>query len=173
MSGSIVCGVDGSESATCVARFARTLSERLGLRLVVVTVTNVPVVSPRASPGGYAELRALALDVAGELLDTICKSEGLSEQVVRRVELGNPAERLTAVSDEEAAELLVVGSRGRGRLASAILGSVSAQVVRRARCPVTVLRVCAASAGGAGHEAGTAPRRARSSALHAQPGGHA
>ena len=136
---SVVCGVDGSKGASGAVRFARTLSDSLGLRLVVVNVTDVPMVSPRSAHHFYTELRAIALDAGEELLDWICETEGLSEEVVRRVELGDPAERLAAVSDEEKAELLVVGSRGRGRLTSAILGSVSADLARSARCPVAIV----------------------------------
>lgn len=140
MSGSIVCGVDGSKAAVGAVRFARTISEWLGLRLVLVNVTDVPLVSPRTPVrDAYAELRAIALDAADDLLDWIRQTAGLSEEVVRRVELGEPAERLAAVSDEEQAELLVVGSRGRGRFSAALLGSVSADVAARAPCPVAIV----------------------------------
>lgn len=140
MPGSIVCGVDGSKAAATAVRFARTLSDQLGLRLVLVHVTEVPVVSPRAARHFFTELRTIALDAGDELLRWVCQTEGLSEEVVRRVELGKPAERLVAVSDEDEAELLVVGSRGRGPLRSVLLGSVSAGVARTARCPVAIIR---------------------------------
>ena len=145
-----MCGVDASRSAAGAVRVARTLSDCLRLRLVLVHVTDVPVVSPMTGfRGAHAELRAIALDAANELLDWVCETEDLPE-VVRRVELGKPAKRLAAVSDEEKAELLVVGSRGRGRLTSALLGSVSADVARTARCPVAIIPERAA---------GSAPRQ--------------
>jgi len=58
---------------------------------------------------------------------------------VRRgvVEDRNPAEALLELSAD--ADLLVVGSRGRGGFTSLLLGSVSHQVVLHARCPVVVI----------------------------------
>ncbi len=51
---------------------------------------------------------------------------------------GNAIPTLLGVS--ELAGHLVVGSRGRGSVAGMLLGSTSDQLVRRATCPVTVVR---------------------------------
>ena len=50
-----------------------------------------------------------------------------------------PAERLADLADEEDAELIVVGSRGRGAFTAAFLGSVSNSLIGVARCPVVVV----------------------------------
>jgi len=57
--------------------------------------------------------------------------------VARLVEEGPPAEVLLRVAKE--ADLLVVGSRGRGGLRSALIGSVSLHCIQHAHCPVLVL----------------------------------
>ena len=54
------------------------------------------------------------------------------------VTTGNPAEELVRAS--RGADMLVVGSHGRGGFASLLLGSVSSQVVHHAACPVVVIR---------------------------------
>jgi universal stress protein A len=53
---------------------------------------------------------------------------------------GDPVESIIDVARSERAELIVVGSHGRGTVARALIGSVSDQVVRRAPCPVLVVR---------------------------------
>lgn len=50
-----------------------------------------------------------------------------------------PAERLADLADAEDAELIVVGSRGRGAFKAAFLGSVSNSLVGVARCPVLIV----------------------------------
>jgi nucleotide-binding universal stress UspA family protein len=60
-------------------------------------------------------------------------------RVERRVEFGQPAEQLVRVAEEENAELVVVGSRGRSPMRAALLGSVSASAIALARCPVLVV----------------------------------
>jgi nucleotide-binding universal stress UspA family protein len=57
---------------------------------------------------------------------------------VRLIE-GAPPEAILEAADREGAELLVVGSRGRGRLRSAVLGSVSRELASRARCPAVIV----------------------------------
>ena len=56
-----------------------------------------------------------------------------------RVAFGDAAAALMAVGSEEDAELLVVGSRGRGPLATVLLGSVSARLAAEAPCPLIVV----------------------------------
>jgi nucleotide-binding universal stress UspA family protein len=56
-----------------------------------------------------------------------------------RVVSGFAADRLADLADEEAAEMIVVGSRGRGPLKAAFLGSVSSGLMGVARCPVMVV----------------------------------
>jgi nucleotide-binding universal stress UspA family protein len=84
-----------------------------------------------------AAVRRQAEDLLEELLHELGETvEGVD---VRRsvVEDRNPAEALIELSAD--ADLLVVGSRGRGGFTSLLLGSVSHQVVLHARCPVVVI----------------------------------
>lgn len=53
--------------------------------------------------------------------------------------LGDASERLADLAGDEAAELLVVGARGRTALAAALLGSVSQRLAVTARCPVLIV----------------------------------
>ena len=53
---------------------------------------------------------------------------------------GRADEEIVVLAEEIGAGLIVMGSRGRGRLRRALLGSVTDAVVRHAHCPVTIVR---------------------------------
>lgn len=53
---------------------------------------------------------------------------------------GDPAESIVDAAESEGADMIVVGSHGRGALGRALIGSVSDQVVRHAPCPILVVR---------------------------------
>jgi nucleotide-binding universal stress UspA family protein len=60
------------------------------------------------------------------------------EQAYLRV--GKPDEEITNLAEEIGAGLIIIGSRGRGGIRRALMGSVSDSVVRHAHCPVLVVR---------------------------------
>jgi len=124
MTGSIICGVDDSESARGAARVARGLSSTLRLPLVFVRVLDDGASDEKIS-GIAARLQLLAQGAT----DVDCGAHWL-------VESGHPADRLVAAAKERNAALIVVGSTGPR---SSLLGSISADVSRRAPCPVVVV----------------------------------
>jgi nucleotide-binding universal stress UspA family protein len=124
MASSIICGVDDSESAKGAARVARELSARLGLRLVFVRV-----VEKGARDDKVGAVAARLHDLAGSATE-------LDGGAHWHVDVGHPADRLVAVAEDKDAALIVVGSTGPR---SSLLGSISADVSRRAPCPVVVV----------------------------------
>jgi nucleotide-binding universal stress UspA family protein len=145
----VVCGVDGSPGARVALRTAARFARELGARLVVVHVVQPQPPAPGIGPTAR-QLAGVPVDdlLAGgkAVLDRILEEEQLHD-ARPRVVLGFAADRLADVADEEAAELIVVGSRGRGPFKAAFLGSVSTDVVAVARCPVLVVPAAAATAG--------------------------
>ena len=146
MSASIVCGVDGSADSQNALRVAARLANRLQLRLVVAHVAE-PAYIPYAAAapfGGMAGRDALMQeaesqeDSSARLLEEVIAAAGLVD-AERRTGVGVPAERLAEIADEDDAELIVVGSRGRGAFKAALLGSVSNSLVGVARCPVLIV----------------------------------
>jgi nucleotide-binding universal stress UspA family protein len=124
VAGSIICGVDDSRSAKGAARVARALAGVLGLELVFVRVLeeDAPEAKVNAIADRLERLSAEANDVdfgAGWA-----------------VEAGHPADRLADVARQREAAMIVVGSTGPH---SSLLGSISADVSRRAPCPVVVV----------------------------------
>jgi nucleotide-binding universal stress UspA family protein len=124
MAGSIICGVDDSASARGAARVARVLVGELGLALVFVRVVERD--APDAKVGAIAErLERLSAGAS----DVDCGAAWL-------VEAGHPADRLVDVATRAGAAMIVVGSTGPR---SSLLGSISAEVSRRAPCPAVVV----------------------------------
>jgi nucleotide-binding universal stress UspA family protein len=146
----IVCGVDGSEQARHAASAALRLADRLGARLTLVHVTPTRTVVPVDSfpmgvdPSTYPRSSELAFSEAEAAFDSL-SSDVTEANVEREVRLGEPAEVLAEVAADCGAELIVVGSRGRGAWRSAVLGSVSSDVARLAPCPVMIVPERAAS----------------------------
>ena len=140
----IVCGVDGSEQARHAASAALRLAERLGARLTLVHVTPTRTVVPVDSfpmgvdPSTYPRSSELAFSEAEAAFDSL-SSDVAAASVEREVRLGEPAVVLAEVAADFGAELIVVGSRGRGAWRSAVLGSVSSDVARLAPCPVMIV----------------------------------
>jgi nucleotide-binding universal stress UspA family protein len=126
----IVCGLDGSGPSLTAARVAAGLAHRLDARLQLVHATCAPPVSaPRA--GGDHD--AAFLRYAAESLP-----EDTAIDVL--VEHGPPAERLADVAERQSAQLIVIGSRGRGSLASTLLGSAASELARtQSRRPLVIV----------------------------------
>ncbi|MFB9312233.1 universal stress protein [Nocardioides plantarum] len=151
--GSIVVGIDGSAGADQALEWA---VDQAALEHRPLTI----VYSGRLTTGGDALwLGQPGVDVGAMMESIKVAGHGLLDNAERRavrrapglevhqvLSTGDP--RLALVELGERAAGLVVGSRGRRPIATALLGSVSVHVARHATCPVVVVR----------HAEGTAPR---------------
>jgi nucleotide-binding universal stress UspA family protein len=134
----IVVGVDGSEGSKHALRWAARQAGFTEATLEAVTGWEYPAFYGWApalpDDFDYGELAASGLT---ETIDEVFGA-GRPLRLETRVVARHPA--LALVEASEGAELLVVGSRGYGGVADALLGSVSTYCVHHAHCPVTVLR---------------------------------
>ncbi|HET8757460.1 MAG TPA: universal stress protein [Solirubrobacteraceae bacterium] len=138
MNRSIVCGVDGTRGSRWAARVAGELARELERTLVLVYVASDDPTFPYGDPRLRELQRREAVGTATTMLERAAAAA--PEAPVRtRVAFGDAADALRFTAVEEDAELLVVGSRGRGPLAGALLGSVSARLAATAPCPLLVV----------------------------------
>jgi nucleotide-binding universal stress UspA family protein len=136
----VIACVDDSELSEGVVRVARRLAERLDLEIVLLHVappTEAPGVS--AASRGQERLHEEELRDAEKLLDDVARKAGLGDDARRRSEIGPAADRIVVACGDEQAELVVLGSHGRGGLKAALLGSVSTTVAARAPCPCVIV----------------------------------
>jgi nucleotide-binding universal stress UspA family protein len=133
----VLLATDGSRDAALAARAAADACEGTGAELHVVHVWfNVP--TARLRPFMRNELKKLG----NELLEEGVKRVEDSGGVVAEAHLleGRAADEILDLAGRIGAGLVVIGSRGLGRVGRIALGSVSEAVLHHARCPVLVLR---------------------------------
>ncbi|MGQ0824489.1 MAG: universal stress protein [Actinomycetota bacterium] len=134
----IVVGVDGSEPSHRALHWALVEARLRGARLDVVHTWHMPyaTASPYSPPTAWDP--QLFEDEGRALLDAAVANADTSAVEVHRL-LSAGAAAPTLIETAKGADLLVVGSRGRGGFAGLLLGSVSQQVVHHAPCPVVVI----------------------------------
>jgi nucleotide-binding universal stress UspA family protein len=131
----IVVGVDGSEFGDAALRAALIEAEEHGGEVTAVFAWQVPYSS---FPGLYdrEELEQAGKSFLIERVSAIAPSPKVP--LLPLVAEGDPAESLLAAAKD--ANLLVLGTRGRSRLAGFLLGSVSSQCAAAAQCPVLLVK---------------------------------
>jgi len=137
--GGIVVGMDGSKGSAQALRWALEEARLRGTEVRACFVVDRIYTEP--------EWASLIIPSADELLregkrllaNAVTKVEG-GEDVRQEVLIGEghgPAKALLDAASD--ADMLVVGSRGRGGFQGLLLGSVSQQVLHHAKCPVVVV----------------------------------
>ena len=147
----VLIGTDGSEDA--IAAATRALSILAADSLTVLTVSETPAAATAGYESGFAggvaspeavdqAWSAVEVEANAALDTTIAAITAVKPglPVERRIEIGDPGQTLCRLAGELSADVVVVGSRGRGAFKRAVLGSVSGHVVHNAPCPVLVIR---------------------------------
>jgi len=137
----IVVGVDGSKLSAKAVDFAFEQAEAIGGRVIAVHAWNSPFSTYENGRGDLVfdneEVRKASEVMVAEAL---AGPRADHPDIPVDVELvpGQPARALLQVG--ESADLVVVGSRGRGGFTGLLLGSTSQQVLHHAHCPVAIVR---------------------------------
>jgi len=143
----IVVAVDRSEASLRAVDAAADLAGKYDADLVVVMVVR-DIAESDPGADAYARMEhiqesaeALAIDSVRSGLHEICDRAAAqgAPRVAVDVLTGDAAEELLAYARDGAADLLVMGSRGHGRLVGLLLGSVVQKLVGLAPCPVLVV----------------------------------
>jgi nucleotide-binding universal stress UspA family protein len=140
----IVVGLDGSAPSLTAHRLISSTSWPAHTQFLFAHARESSTSWAALFPGGGWFANG---DAAGESREALLALDAVAEPLRQlghvvevQYEEGPPAVLLRDAAAEYGADLIVVGSRGRGPAASAILGSVSADLVDHAPCPVLVAR---------------------------------
>jgi nucleotide-binding universal stress UspA family protein len=136
----ILLGVDGSEHASHAAETAAELARSMKSNILRIVVAYDPVPSYLGEPNMQTAISARMEEaemILKKAMDAVGKIPG---EIHTEILEGPPAEAILDVANTRASDLIVMGSRGLGRLSGALLGSQSQKVVQHAPCPVLIVR---------------------------------
>jgi nucleotide-binding universal stress UspA family protein len=137
----ILLATDGSREAQLAAATAADLARRTDSGLHLIHVGEVPVVYHPERHGYRAEYEEHEREAQQLLEAQVERIKGAGATVVQaHLRMGRADEEIVALAEEIGAGLIVMGSRGHGRIRRALMGSVSESVVQHAHCPVMVVR---------------------------------
>lgn len=136
----ILLAVDGSEHALHAARTAADLARTVNAKEFRIVVAYDFIPPYLGEPNMQFAIDA-RMEEANAILNNAVKTVGeLSCETQTEMIEGSEAEAIINVANTRASDVIVMGSRGRGRLAGLLLGSTSQTVVAHAPCPVLVVR---------------------------------
>lgn len=140
--GGVVVGDDGSESAAEAVRYALEEATRRNTTLHVIRAWSILSVSrpPDVPPGYAASLEEYEAAAMAEEQARITHLLGEDTAVPVEVHCVHSPAAQALIAASETADVLVVGSRGRGGFRTLLLGSVAEQCIRHAAGPVIVVR---------------------------------
>ena len=135
----IVVGVDGSEAAQDALRWAVAEAQARGARLAIVHAWQYPYFGPTPIAGMVVDLDDLEASARGVLEHAAAEVDltGLAEPA--ELVLVDRTAAIALVEAAKGADLLVVGTRGRGGFKGLLLGSVSQQLTHHAPCPIVIV----------------------------------
>jgi nucleotide-binding universal stress UspA family protein len=133
----VVIATDGSESAEQAVLAGARVGHALGTKAVLVYVR--PAIGPLGEPYYQEKLSEQMANAQAALAraETLLRQEDCEADA--EILEGNAAEQIVELAQARNAPLIVVGSRGLGAVAGALLGSVSSAIIHRADRPVLVV----------------------------------
>jgi nucleotide-binding universal stress UspA family protein len=125
--------VDGSRYMSGVVAHAIAIAKKTGCSLSFLYVLNV---EPTTTP----ELEKRT--ESGRRIPEECRRKAAAEDISAssRIEVGSPAETIVEIAVREKFDLIIIGSRGRSRLKTLLVGGVADEVMEQASCPVLLVK---------------------------------
>jgi len=140
----ILVPVDFSEHSIRALDCGKTLAEKFGASIHLLTVVPDPFVLPDPSswyvPVPPAYVDGLRCDAEEHLRSLMTPADRARYHAQSAVLFGSAPDGILEYSGRESIDLIVMGTHGRSGVARAVMGSVAEKVVRSAACPVLTVR---------------------------------
>lgn len=135
----ILLAVDGSDHALHAAKVAADLARCMKAELRILVV--YPPIPPYLGEPNLQQAINSRLNEAQAILQKAVEAVGeIPAEIHTELIEGDAAEAIIEVAKTRNSDLIVMGSRGLGRLAGLLLGSTSQKVLNHAPCPVLIVR---------------------------------
>jgi len=136
----ILVSIDSDPIAAHAAEIGADMARLAGAELAFIHVIE-PALVNAADTGIQPDVFvASARETARRMIEDFRKRLPLQTAALDFVQIGNAATEIVNAARDWPADLIVIGSHGRGGLKRALLGSVAEAVMRQAPCPVLVVR---------------------------------
>ena len=136
----ILLAVDGSEHAIRAAKVAAEMAHCMKSVEIRIVVAYDPIPSFLGEPNLQAAINARLNEAQGILKKAVELVGNSHIDVHTELIEGDEAEAILEVAKTRKSDVIIMGSRGLGRLAGLLLGSTSQKVVSHAPCPVLIVR---------------------------------
>lgn len=136
----ILVAVDGSEHALHAVRKAADLARTMNSKEIRLIIVHNPIPPYLGEPDMQVIITARKGEAEKILKDALAEVGQVPCEIHSGIFEGEPAEAIIEVAKNRNSDLIVMGSRGLGRLAGLVLGSTSQKVVSHAPCPVLIVR---------------------------------
>lgn len=137
----VLLATDGSTASKIAEALVGSIAWPAGTRIDVLRVDQFDEDEIDLSEPRFAAVEAIRRARIDEQLAAVTQQlSGACQDLRTRVVFGRPASVIVDEARELGSDLVVIGSRGHGAMASAVLGSVAAEVVDHAACPVLIAR---------------------------------
>ena len=136
----ILLAIDGSDHALHAAHVASSLANAMKSQTLRIVVAYDPIPVHLGDPYMQEAINARLKETEEIMQEAIQALGTVSAEIRTELIEGNPAEVIIEVAQAHNSNLIVMGSRGLGKLAGLLLGSTGQKVVSHAPCPVLIVR---------------------------------
>ncbi len=140
----VLIAYDGSETALKAAKVGIDLAKIYGAEILVVYATDTKILNQMGDvllfPGAKEKVKKMMEGQGKEATGKISKlASDAGLQCQEMIAEGDPSSELLGISEENGADLVVVGSTGKTALGKALLGSVAERMLHHSKVPVMVV----------------------------------